>query len=62
MNPCYGCTTRVIGCHGTCERYAKVKQIREEKKKAYRNDPVRGYAIAKAAQRDPALYERAHYH
>lgn len=62
MKPCYGCASRAIGCHGTCERYAEAKRIRDEEMKARRNDPVRGYAIAKAAKRDPALYERAHYY
>ena len=21
VNPCYGCSGRVLGCHGTCEKY-----------------------------------------
>jgi hypothetical protein len=23
VSPCYGCEDRQVGCHGSCERYAK---------------------------------------
>lgn len=25
--PCKGCTERILGCHSTCEKYAKYKRL-----------------------------------
>ena len=30
--PCKDCTEREIGCHGTCEKYAKAKEKRDDGK------------------------------
>ncbi len=29
-SPCYGCPDRVLGCHGTCEKYTAFKGERIE--------------------------------
>ena len=62
MSPCYVCTDRAIGCHGVGKQYAEAKEILEKKKNAIRNDPVRGYDIAKAARRNYALCDHVRYH
>lgn len=30
---CQGCTERVVGCHGTCEKYAEYRQALSNRKK-----------------------------
>ena len=30
---CYGCKDRVVGCHGTCEKYINEKETNEKFKK-----------------------------
>ena len=27
--PCKNCSSRTLGCHGTCEEYLKIKQTRD---------------------------------
>ena len=39
-SPCKDCPDRVLGCHGTCERYAAFKQRLEEMYKR-RQDMIR---------------------
>ena len=48
--PCYGCEDRVLGCHGTCEKYAKARsEVRKEqieRWKAYEADSyLRGIVV-----------------
>lgn len=53
--PCKSCTDRLIGCHGTCERYGKYrKQIRDEKRRmneAYMSDIIANNYTIKATLR-----------
>lgn len=40
--PCLGCEDRVLGCHGTCQKYAEARaeneRLKEERSKALRED------------------------
>lgn len=38
MKACQGCTKREIGCHGTCETYAKEIEEDRAKKKAFKEE------------------------
>lgn len=38
---CYECTSRHVGCHGTCQRYLDAKeQLEKEKAKMHQDMPV----------------------
>lgn len=39
-NSCKGCTDRVLGCHGTCERYAVYKEELEKAKQRRWEDNI----------------------
>lgn len=48
--PCHDCTERTVGCHSTCEKYAKYKKDRnnlrhELKKKVYEERDMDSYVI-----------------
>lgn len=48
--PCQDCTERFVGCHSTCEKYAKYVKDRnklrhELKKKVYEEKNVHNYVI-----------------
>ena len=48
--PCKDCTERTVGCHGTCEKYAKYikdrNKLRHElKKKVYEERDMDNYVI-----------------
>jgi hypothetical protein len=48
--PCQDCSDRTVGCHGTCEKYAKYRKDRnklrrELKKKAKEDYTARSYMV-----------------
>ena len=36
-NPCFGCTDRVVGCHGSCNKYIQFREELTTEKTVIRN-------------------------
>lgn len=52
--PCKGCTDRQVGCHGSCERYAKFWEWRKQRQAERRmNDVVMDYCRDNYKKRNP---------
>lgn len=55
-NACKGCEERALGCHGTCERYAKaLSEYHFLKARAAPNTDAIAYGVARAAKIKKAL-------
>jgi len=53
--PCFGCTERHVGCHGSCPLYGEFRLSLDESSKEYRNSMktnavMRGY-VSEAGKR-----------
>lgn len=57
MNPCYGCQSRVVGCHGKCADYQRYNEERQEvlKENAKKVRQNNDYMAAKAILRKTAI-------
>lgn len=62
--PCYQCNDRVIGCHGTCQKYKDFKQEYVDKEiqiKEYLAPRGSGYFKGKAQIAECAKFSKRRY-